>query len=119
MVATVQSTRYGSRGSVLSDLIFTAAGLNSLSSGSGSSCDSVSPSAAAPALAAFAVGALGVRTMRRRWLVSVTGGAAARSRSTFSSSPRRLRILPCARFSEIAWALVVLVVVTPGQEPFT
>jgi len=72
-------------GSVLSNLILTTVGLNSLSSGSGSGRDGVSPSVAAPTLAAFAVGALGVRTVRRCWLVSVTGGAAARSRSTFSS----------------------------------
>ena len=77
--------RQGSFGSVLSDLIFIAVGLNSANSLSGSSHHGVPASVAALALAAFAVWALGLRTVRRHRPVSVTGGAAARSRSTFSS----------------------------------
>ena len=72
--------RQGSFGSVLSDLIFIAVGLNSANSLSGSSHHGVPASVAALALAAFAVWALGLRTVRRHRPVSVTGGAAARSR---------------------------------------
>lgn len=54
---------------------------------------------------------LGLRAVRMRRLGSAAGGAASRSRTT---SPRMLRILPCARYGEIAGAPVVM----PGREPF-
>ena len=67
------------------ELTLTAVGLKLLSSGSGNSRHGVLALVAVPALAAFAVGLLGLPTVRRSRLGSATGGAAARSRSTFSS----------------------------------
>lgn len=82
---TFYNVRSSFCGSVLSDVTFTTVDLKSLSCGSGSSRQSVSASVAAPTLAVSAVGVLGLRAVRRRRLRSAAGGAAARSRSTFSS----------------------------------
>ena len=71
---------------MLSELILTAVGLKLLSSGSGNSRHGVPASVAVPALAAFAVRALGLRRVRRSRLGSDAGGATARSRSRFSSN---------------------------------
>ena len=70
---------------MLSDLILTAVGLKLLSSGSGSSRHGVPASVPVPALAAFAVQALGLRTVRRSRLMGAMGGVTERSRSRFSS----------------------------------
>ena len=71
--------------SVLPDLILTTVGLKLVSSGSGGTRHAAPGSMAAPALVPSAAGVLGSRTVRRIRLGSATGGAAARSRLTFSS----------------------------------